>query len=274
MKETTSKAPVALVTGGSAGLGLVVAKTFLDRGYYVVIVGRNQDRLDRAREQMDSARVEATTADLSIVDDTLRVAEFVEKTCGRLDVLVNCVGTSDRGTACELTPERLHELMDQNVVSALLCSQAMIPLLEKTSGTIVNIGSLSGKVGARYLGGYNAVKHALAGLTQQMRLELKPRGIHVAIVHPGPIRRQDAGERYGDSLSEKLPDQASAPGGGTKLRGLDPQRVANAVYSCVRKKRVDVILPTHMRFFIALGNAFPKLGDWFLMHFTSKKKSD
>lgn len=110
-------------------------------------------------------------------------------------MLVNCVGISDRGLIEDLKSDRLQELLDQNVFTALLCCQAGLPLLKESRGVIVNIGSLASKVGARYIGGYAIAKHALAGLTQQMRLELKPVGVHVGLVSPGPIQREDAGRR-------------------------------------------------------------------------------
>ena len=134
-----------------------------------------------------------------------------------------------------------------------------------------NIGSLAAKVGARYIGGYAIAKHALAGMTQQLRLELKPRGIHVGLVNPGPIQRSDAGQRYRDSIDDRLPAQAAAPGGGARLKGLPPQRVADAVMGCISRRRPDVVLPRHLRLLIGIGHLIPRLGDWLLMKFTSSK---
>ncbi len=136
----------------------------------------------------------------------------------------------------------------------------------------MNIGSLASKVGARYIGGYAIAKHALAGMTQQLRLELKPRGIHVGLVSPGPIRRDDAGQRYNKSMEEGLPTQASAPGGGTRLKGLAPERVADAVLRCIESRKPDIVLPGYLRLLIATGHAFPRLGDWLLLKFTSVKE--
>jgi hypothetical protein len=170
-----------------------------------------------------------------------------------------------------LPPERLEDLLCQNVLTTLLCSQAAIPMLEASVGAIVNIGSLAAKVGSRYIGGYATAKHALAGMTQQMRLELKPRGIHVGLVSPGPIRREDAGERYKESIDPSMPGQASAPGGGTRLKGLAPQRVADAVVRCIKRRVPDIVLPGYMRILIAVGHAFPSFGDWLLLKFTSPK---
>lgn len=265
--------PVAMVTGGSAGLGLVLAKTLLKHGYRVMIVGRSHERLEEARESLGGTRDQLLThvGDVASQTDVQQMIAKIEQDWHRLDVLINCVGSSDRGLIENLEIETLDGLWRQNVVTALLCSQAALELLEASSGIIVNIGSLASKVGARYIGGYAVVKHALAGMTQQLRLELKPRGIRVALVSPGPIARNDAGERYREVVDGSLPEQASAPGGGTRIKGLPPERVAAAVMKCIRRGSVDIVLPGHLRILIAIGHAFPRLGDWLLLKFTSSK---
>ncbi|MCC9599581.1 SDR family oxidoreductase [Stieleria sp. JC731] len=266
--------PVVLVTGASAGLGLVIAKTFASHGYRVAVAGRTADRLQEAAKLIapnDLDQVLICVGDVTRSNDCAQFADDIKERWGHLDVLVNCVGASDRGLTMELTAERIHELIDANVVGTLICSQAMLPLLRDSHGSVINIGSLAGKVGARYLGGYNTTKHALSGLTQQMRLELREQGVHVGLVSPGPIRRPDAGQRYADRTGGSLPESAAAPGGGTNFKGLDPQRVADAVYQSVIKRRPDVVLPGYMRLLITLGNGLPRLGDWLLLKFTSSK---
>ena len=264
-----------MVTGGSAGLGLVIAAELLRQNYRVVIVGRDQQRLDAASEHLkesgtSGAAVLCHRCDLADRSEVAELFRFVHDRCGRLDVLVNNVGASDRGRIENLAVDRLDELFRQNVHTALLCCQAAIPMLEASGGSIVNIGSLAAKVGARYIGGYAAAKHALAGLTMQLRLELRPKGIHVGLVSPGPIRRDDAGTRYaGLADDDTLPSQAAQPGGGTRVKGLAPQRVADSVVRCVRKRTPDVVLPRYLRPLIAAGHAVPRLGDWLLLKFSS-----
>lgn len=266
--------PVALITGGSAGLGLVIAQKMVASGYGVMIVGRNEQRLQEAcRTLSPSGTAKCIVADVSEAADVNRLVQITIQEFERIDVLVNCVGTSDRGFVENLSTDHLDGLLRQNVMTALLCCQAALPHLEKSSGVIVNIGSLAGKVGARYIGGYATAKHALSGMTQQLRLELKPRGVHVALVSPGPLRRDDAGNRYSDAVDPSLPAQAGAPGGGTRLSGLPPERVAEAVLRCVRKRCPDIILPKYLRLLIAIGHCSPRLGDWLLLKFTSPKDS-
>lgn len=277
--------PVAAVTGGSAGLGLAIAAELLSAGYEVVILGRNTERLTQACLKLDAAfnnalaeRPQATglAADLTNADDVKRVFGEIEDRFGRLDVLVNNVGASDRGTVENLAVSRLQEVVMANIVPTLLCSQVALPLLQQRRGVVINIGSLAAKVGARYLGAYPAAKHALAGLTQQMRLEWKPKGVHVGLMNPGPIRRDDAGKRYAEQVAadESLPEQARKPGGGTRVRGLPAEVVAKRVLKMIQRRRPDVLLPGYLRPLVAIGHFVPPLGDWLLLKFTSSKSSD
>ena len=273
-RTSGSQSLVALVTGGSAGLGFLIAQTLLRQGYRVVITGRNEERLSEAVAKLDLVAkgfVVSQKADVTAPSDVELLFNQVLTNQGGLDVLVNCVGQSDRGLIESLTADRLKQLFDQNVISTLLCCQASIPMLEKSSGVIINIGSLSAKVSPRYLGGYSISKHALAALSGQLRLELKPRGIHVGQINPGPIRRDDAGQRYADRVDKNLPDQANQPGGGARISGLDQQKVADEVARMIRKRIPDVIFPRHLRMLIAIGHALPRLGDWLLLKFTSQK---
>jgi NAD(P)-dependent dehydrogenase (short-subunit alcohol dehydrogenase family) len=267
------EAPIALITGGSAGLGVHIAASFLQDGYRVILVGRDGERLRAAVDRLSPSpdTVLAEACDLTKSAEVAALFERLADNPGRLDVLVNCVGSSDRGLIETLKPEKLNELIQQNVVTALLCSQFALPMLEASGGVIVNIGSLASKVGARYIGGYAIAKHALAGMTQQMRLELKSRGVHVGLVSPGPIRRDDAGRRYDTSDDPSLPAQAAKPGGGTNIKGLPPERVADAVMKMVRRRTPDIVMPGYLRILIAIGHASPRLGDWLLLKFTSDK---
>ncbi|QDT02614.1 putative oxidoreductase [Rubripirellula lacrimiformis] len=289
--------PLAIVTGGSAGLGTYIAAALLRNRYRVVIVGRDADRLDQASRHLISlmgtvvgtgatptdsgqpglgqvsaeSMLVAEIADVGDADQVAALFRRVQDRFGRLDALINTVGASDRGLIENLSTDRLQDLWRRNVVTALLCSQAAIPALESSGGVIVNIGSLASKVGARYIGGYAIAKHGLAGLTGQLRLELKSRGVHVALVSPGPIRRDDAGARYQQQLDDRLPSQAAQPGGGARLKGLPPEKVAQAVVRCIQNRKPDVVMPGYLRPLIAVGHAFPRLGDWLLLKFTSSK---
>lgn len=271
-------APLAIVSGGSSGLGLAVARTLLDNGYRVIIFGRDAQRLRQAESTLADAAARPGTLRTVTVDvtDAVAVGDCFEQLTAeqeRLELLVNCVGRSDRGRTESLTPERLLDLVNDNVVSALLCSQAALPLLRRSRGVVVNVGSLASRIGARYLGGYPAAKHALAGLTQQMRLEWREYGVQVALLCPGPIRREDGGRRYQDR-ADQLPEAAKQPAGGANLAGLPPQRVAHEVLRIARRKRIETVLPRRVRLLITIATVLPRLGDWLVLKFTRGTPED
>src|SRR5207245_29110 len=93
------------------------------------------------------------------------------------------------------------------------CTRAAMPHLLASKGHLVNIGSLAGKTGARYMGAYSATKFAVSGYSQQLRAELGPQGLHVLLVSPGPIAR-DEPRQYSAEKLQSLPPGASKPGGG------------------------------------------------------------
>ncbi len=276
---------VAIVLGASSGLGLAIARVLWESGYAVIASARNAQRLQEAVSQLSIIpqgpapqagsidRLQTWACDAVSPDSVQQLIEHVKVQFGKLDVLVNCVGQSDRGNVAELTPQRLHELLDLNVVSALLSSQAALPLLTESKGVIVNVGSLAARVGARRLGGYPAAKHALAGLTQQMRLEWLPLGVHVAMVNPGPIMRQDSGNRYAEAVKARgLPATAARPGGGTSVKGLSSDWLAKQILQVIQQRQPDRIFPGKLRLLIALGHLWPALGDWLLLRKTSVKE--
>lgn len=270
---------VAVVTGGSAGLGLAIAKAFVADGYTVVILGRDQTRLEAARLELTASaateRILAISADLFDPVDVARAFREIDARFGRLDVLVNNIGTSSRGTLEKLSSADLLNILKANLLPTLQCSQTALPMLERTGGVVVNIGSLAAKVGARYLGAYPTAKHALAGMTQQMRLEWKEKGVHVGLLNPGPIRRADSGKRYSAQVAgdSQLPAEAMQPGGGAKVKGIPAEVVAKAVLKMVLRRQLDVMLPAYLRPLVAIGNFYPPLGDWLLLKFTSTKSS-
>jgi short-subunit dehydrogenase len=272
--EVFNDRSVAVVTGASSGLGYAVASLFAQSGYQVVLVGRDPSRVTAAIERFppDIAPFASGYAcDVTDHNDVQKLFEFVKSQYGKLHVLVNCVGKSDRGLLQDISAKQMQHLFEVNVLSSLYCTQGALPLLEQSGGVVLNVGSLASKVGARYIGGYSTVKHALAGLTQQFRLELKHRGVHVCLLSPGPIKRSDEGQRYRDQVDSNLPDQANRPGGGTRVKGLSPEYVAQVALTMIQKRQADRVLPRYLRLLIAIGNMWPRIGDWLLLKFTSSK---
>jgi NAD(P)-dependent dehydrogenase (short-subunit alcohol dehydrogenase family) len=268
----------ALVTGGSAGLGLAIATALARAGAQVAICGRRPEALATAAAQLEPlapGRVLAVVADVTSDADVERLVGQTVARFGRLDVLVNNVGRSARGLASDVSPERYAEELALNFLTAVRCTRAAMPHLLAARGHLVNIGSLAAKTASRFMGPYAATKFALAAYTQQLRLELAPQGLHVLLVCPGPIAREDAGQRYAgpsegpDSARTSVPAEVLLPGGGAKVKALAPERVAAAVLRACERGAGELVLPRRARLLFALQQLSPRLGDWLLGKLTA-----
>ncbi len=260
---------VVVITGASAGLGLHLSRAFAAAGASVVMAARDSSRLQAAADSVKAAagRVIAVPTDVTIDADVQSLVERALAISGRLDAWVNCAGLSSRGRAIDTSPEEFQRLFDVNLLAVVRCAQAAVPHLRDSSGHLVNVGSLSGKTASRYLGAYPASKFALAAYTHQLRLELGDEGVHVLLVSPGPIARDDAGRRYNEQAAD-LPKSARRPGGGAKIRGLDPARLAASILTACQRREPELVRPRRARVLFAIQHLSPRLGDWLLRKVT------
>jgi short-subunit dehydrogenase len=235
----------------------------------VVIAARNQEQLAAAATKLSTEDCTAgwLPADLTQDDQVAALIAEVITLHGRLDLLVNCAGRSDRGAVNDLSVDRFRELLDLNFLSAVRTTNAAMPYLTQARGHVVFISSLAGKIASRYLGGYAASKFPLAAYSQQLRLELGPHGLHSLLVCPGPIRRDDAGTRY-DQQAADLPDEARKPGGGVKLKGIDPNWLARRILIACERREAELIVPARAKVLFAIAQLWPALGDWIVMRMT------
>jgi uncharacterized protein len=263
------KDKVVLVTGGSRGLGRAIAEEYAAAGAKLALVALEPETIERAAAEIRSHGVEALglAADITNPEAAERAVTQTLERFGRLDVLVNNAGRSDRGNAYETPPEKFREHMELNFIALVRCTQLALPHLLKQRGHVVNIGSLAAKAGARWVGAYPATKHAVAAFTQQLRLELGPLGLHTMLVCPGPIQRQEARSYTFEKLKE-LPPQASRPGAGVQARALSPQKVARAILRGCERRQPELLLPSRARWYFVLMQIFPRLGDWLVLQKT------
>jgi len=253
---------VAIITGGSAGLGKALSKALGEAGANVMLAARDSERLERAVSELKQAGFTASglAVDVTRGAETDALIAATLDRYGRLDCLINNVGKSTRGNAVDTSAEEFRELLELNFLSAVHCTQAAASHLRESHGHLVNIGSLAAKSVSRFLGAYPATKFALAGYTHQLRCELGPDGVHVLLVCPGPIARGDAGERY-DKQSTGLPESARQPGGGVKLKGIDPNWLAKRILRACEKRQPELIVPAKARWLFAISQLWPSLGD-------------
>ena len=179
-----------LITGGSRGLGLELARRFAKEGARLAICARDEAELRRAEEELtrSGARVFAQTCD---VTDAAQVASFlqgVRETLGPVDVLVNNAGIIQVGPAEAMRFEDFDQAMQTHFYGPLRLILALRDELAQRRGRIVNIASIGGKVPAPHLLPYDASKFALVGLSEGFHVELRQHGIHVTTVCPGLMR--------------------------------------------------------------------------------------
>lgn len=186
---------VALVTGGSTGIGLGVAQALQADGAKVFITGRRQPELGAALHQLGGTAV-------AIRSDVTRLAELtdlyaqIERAAGHLDVLVANAGGGTMVPLGEITEQHYTDTFDRNVKGVVFTVQSALPLLRDGS-SIILMGSTAGVKGTAAFSMYSASKAAVRNLARSWLLDLKPRNIRVNVVSPGPIRTPGLAELAG-----------------------------------------------------------------------------
>jgi NAD(P)-dependent dehydrogenase (short-subunit alcohol dehydrogenase family) len=257
---------VVLVTGGSSGLGLVIAEAFAAAGAKLAVAGLEADAVRQAADALQAAGAEVlgVPADITRQEDVDRLFEQVLGRFGRLDVLVNNAGRSMRGKVLDTTPDQFRDLMELNFIALVRCTRAAVPHLLRQRGHVVNIGSLAAKSASRWVGAYPATKHAVAAYSQQLRLELGAEGLHVLLVCPGPIERKEP-RLYPLAGLEDLPERARRPGAGVRTRAIPPQDLARAILRACQRRQPELVLPGKARWLFAVAQLWPSLGDWIVL---------
>ena len=244
------------MAGGTAGFGLALARHLDAAGARVLVVGRSSEGVREALAACEGvalagSRVRGITADLSRPGEGGRVVGEALRILGGVDDLFFCVGRSGRGEILKTDANELREYFDANVSSAVELTQAVADDVAAARGHLVYIGSLAGKLVTPFMGPYCVAKSALAAYVDAVRLEMTPRGAHVLLVSPGPIRRDDtdprsatAADRYAADVSRAgLPAEALRPGGTGALRQLDPDRLAEQVLAACMQRRSELVVP-------------------------------
>ncbi|HZG86824.1 SDR family oxidoreductase [Paenibacillus sp.] len=186
--------PVALVTGASAGFGLHCSIELAKRGFLVVAAmrdpaGRGAALTHMAAREGVGERIAAAKLDVTDAEQIEGVVRGVVERYGRIDVLLNNAGYAQGGFVEDVPLESFREQFETNVWGLIAMTKAVLPYMrERRSGTIINMSSVSGRLGLPGFAPYAASKFAVEGFSEALRLELRPFGVHVVLIEPGSYR--------------------------------------------------------------------------------------
>lgn len=213
----------AVITGATGGIGIEISKVFLNKGYNVIGIGRDQEKT-KILSQKYTNQFRYYNADLSSMDGILDVKNLVDG-CKRVDTLINCAGINIIKPLPKVTPKDFEELLTINVKAPYFISQYCVEKMQQIkSGRIVNIGSIWGAKSKEFRSLYSTSKSALSGITRALAAEFSSSNILVNTISPGfvdtSLTRKSLTSDEINNLTAKVPIR----------RLIKPEEIANLVY--------------------------------------------
>jgi NAD(P)-dependent dehydrogenase (short-subunit alcohol dehydrogenase family) len=204
-------ARIAAVTGASRGIGRATALELARRGHRVFALARSVDDLRDLAAQAERERQAIVPIQLDLADEASiarAVQAILAATDGYgLDILVNNAGYGQLGPLEEVSVDKFRRQIEVNVIGPFAFTAPWLPLMRaRRTGWIINLSSIAGRLATPFMGAYNASKFALEGMSDALRLELAPFGIHVVLIAPGPIT-----SHFGDAAMETSEESATSP---------------------------------------------------------------
>jgi short-subunit dehydrogenase len=240
---------VVLITGASSGIGAELARQADARGSRVGLLARSTTELEKLRAELHGPS-EIVTADVTSPEQVAEAVERVTATLGPVDVLVNNAGIGAYGAFLDTDADELERLMRTNYLGVVHVLKAVLPgMVDRRTGHVVNVGSIAGRIGAPFEAGYSASKFAVTGLTEALATELRPFGIGVSLVNPGPVDTPFFATR-GHAYERKHPKPVSAG------------RVARSVIRCVERDRAEAFVAPVLRQAVVTKTLVPPLLRW------------
>jgi 3-dehydrosphinganine reductase len=250
---------LALITGGSSGIGLALAKALLQDRMDVCILARDEEKLSQALSELSShkaknhQRIYTLSCDVTNFEKLDKSLTQWTEEAGLPNLVINSAGATYPGYFQKLDVNVFHWLMDVNYFGTLHVIKSLIPgMLERGSGVIVNISSQAGFIGVFGYSAYSASKYAIRGLSDVLRAELKPHGIQVSIVFPPDTQTPQL-----DFEAPLKPIETKEIAGSSSVMTADA--VAEAILKGVRKGRYVILPGFEGKFFYRLTNILGNL---------------
>lgn len=241
---------VVLITGASSGIGQRLAIDLAARGATVVGCSRSRERLEETLSEVrrTSKSSSVVACDVGERDQVHAMVSKVLADFGKIDILINNAGIGMRRPFIETPLEIIEGMVRTNYLGAVYCTKEVLPsMVKRGSGHIVNISSGAGKIGSLSMAGYCASKFAMNGLSESLYHELKPLGIHVTVICPGPVRTN-----FNRSFSNIPPK--SPP-----FLIVSTDSVSQAVIKAIERKKFEVVIPRWLALVCLIKRIMPNL---------------
>jgi NAD(P)-dependent dehydrogenase (short-subunit alcohol dehydrogenase family) len=262
---TATSPRVWFITGSSSGFGYLLAKEALRRGDRVIATARDASKLDDLLTfYPDTART--LKLDVTKPAEIESVTRVALTAFGHIDVLVNNAGYGVNGAIEEVSEDEFEPMFQTNIYGLIRTTRAFLPhFRQRRSGHIVNLSSIGGLIGGAGWGFYNVTKFAVEGFSEALAAELKPLGVSVTVIEPGPFRTEFLG-RSGKLAAKELPEYKDTAGKAREYLETqsgkqpgDPQKAVGAIIAVVDSPNPPVHLILGK---IALTRFRGKLADW------------
>jgi short-subunit dehydrogenase len=256
---------VVVVTGGSAGLGEQICYEAAKRGAIVVICARRSQLINKVKEEcmaLSGKPAYAFQLDIADPESVENLVASIRQKVGKVDILVNNAGFGVFQEFTEMPTETIRSMFEVNVLGMMVLTQQIaLEMVDQGSGHIINVASMAGKIATPKTAVYSATKFAVLGFSNALRLELKPLGIHVTTVNPGPIETAffDQADPSGSYLASL----------GTFV--LDPAKLAKTIVKAMIRPRREINRPQVMGIAAKFYTLFPNVGDYLAGSLFNKK---
>ena len=264
------KNKVVVITGASSGIGKACAEYFAHKGSKVVLAARNLEKLRAVAQELKDKNYEIhyLQADVSIESDCQALIQESISKYQKIDVLINNAGISMRAILNDMEVSVIKKVMDINFYGMVYCTKYALPYLLQTQGSVVGVSSIAGYKGLPARTGYSALKFAMHGFLESLRIENLKNNLHVLIACPGFT----ASNIRNVALDKNGAHQAESPREEQKM--MTAEEVAYHLYYSVLKRQNSLVLSLNGKLTVFLNKLFPKLVDKLVFnHFKKEPNS-